>query len=95
MKPIVGCTILKLSTVVTAASTTSETAWTPKVGDTVMFNGNTHYSSSNGDKAVSCKPGKAKITQTYNGKHPYHLVRVLGGGATVYGWVDKGTFTKA
>lgn len=27
--------------------------------------------------------------------HPYHLVRIIGGDATVYGWVDKGTFTKA
>lgn len=85
----------KYLTVVNAASTPPETAWTPKVGDTVMFNGNTHYSSSNGSRAVSCRPGKAKITQTYNGKHPYHLVRIIGGGATVYGWVDKGTFTKA
>ena len=25
----------------------------------------------------------------------YHLVRIIGGGATVDGWVDKGTFTKA
>lgn len=72
----------------------TETPWTPKAGDTVMFNGNVHYSSSNSSKAVPCKPGKAKITQTYSGKHPYHLVRILGGGATVYGWVDKGTFTK-
>ena len=85
----------KYLTVVNPAPTPSETAWTPKVGDTVMFNGNTHYSSSNGSRAVSCRPGKAKITQTYNGKHPYHLVRIIGGGATVYGWVDKGTFTKA
>lgn len=85
----------KYLTVVNAAPTPPETAWTPKVGDTVMFNGNTHYSSSNGSRAVSCRPGKAKITQTYNGKHPYHLVRIIGGGATVYGWVDKGTFTKA
>lgn len=85
----------KYLTVINPAPTPSETAWTPKVGDTVMFNGNTHYSSSNGSRAVSCRPGKAKITQTYNGKHPYHLVRIIGGGATVYGWVDKGTFTKA
>lgn len=81
--------------VVSAAPEPSETAWTPKVGDIVNFTGNTHYSSSNSDRAVSCKPGKAKITQTYKGKHPYHLVRISGGGATVYGWVDAGTFTKA
>lgn len=81
--------------VVSAAPEPSETAWTPKVGDIVNFTGSTHYSSSNSDRAVSCKPGKAKITQTYKGKHPYHLVRISGGGATVYGWVDVGTFTKA
>ena len=81
--------------VVSAAPESPETAWTPKVGDIVNFTGNTHYSSSNSDRAVSCKPGKAKITQTYKGKHPYHLVRIIGGGATVYGWVDTGTFTKA
>lgn len=80
--------------VVSAAPEPSETAWTPKVGDIVNFTGNTHYSSSNSDRAVSCKPGKAKITQACNGKHPYHLVRISGGGATVYGWVDAGTFTK-
>lgn len=85
----------KYLTVVNAISTPSETAWTPKIGDNVMFNGNTHYSSSNSNIAMSCRPGKATITQTYNGKHPYHLVRTTGCGATVYGWVDKGTFTKA
>ena len=44
-----------------------------------------------------CKSGKAKITQIYQlgkSKHPYHLVRVSGSGATVYGWVDAGTFEK-
>lgn len=80
----------------TVVKTASTAAWTPTVGDIVTFNGNTHYSSSNSAKAVACKGGKAKITQIYTkGKHPYHLVRVSGGGATVYGWVDKGTFTKA
>lgn len=79
----------------TVVKTASTAAWTPTVGDIVTFNGNTHYSSSNSIKAVACKGGKAKITQIYaKGKHPYHLVRVSGGGATVYGWVDKGTFTK-
>ena len=80
----------------TVVKTASTAAWTPTIGDIVTFNGNTHYSSSNSAKAVACKGGKAKITQIYaKGKHPYHLVRVSGGGATVYGWVDKGTFTKA
>ena len=44
------------------------------------------------------KGGKAKITQIYQlgkSKHPYHLVRVGCDGATVYGWVDENTFSKA
>ena len=71
---------------------------TPKVGDIVTFKGNTHYASSNSTRAVSCRGGKAKITQIYKlgqSKHPYHRIRVSGGGATVYGWVDDGSFTKA
>lgn len=59
------------------------------VGDIVTFTGTSHYSSSNSTKAVPCKPGKAKITNKYNGKHPYHLVRVSGGTSNVYGWVDE------
>ena len=73
-------------------------SWTPAVGDVVNFNGNTHYTSANATSGKGCKGGKAKITQIYQlgkSKHPYHLVRVSGGGATVYGWVDAGTFTRA
>ena len=80
------------------ATATQAAAWTPKVGDTVIYNGNKHYTSANSTAAKSCKGGKAKITQIYQlgkSKHPYHLVRVSGSGATVYGWVDAGTFTKA
>lgn len=72
--------------------------WVPAVGDTVVYNGTTHYTSANATSAKSCKGGKAKITQIYQlgkSKHPYHLVRVSGSGATVYGWVDAGSFTKA
>lgn len=70
--------------------------WTPAVGDTVNFTGTKHYASANATSGPACKPGKAKITAIYkNGKHPYHLVKVSGGGSTVYGWVDKDTFTKA
>ena len=59
------------------------------VGDTVQFTGLKHYTSSNANNAKSCKPGKAKVTAiAKNGKHQYHLVRVSGGGSTVYGWVD-------
>lgn len=85
----------KYLSVVSAASTPSQSAWTPQVGDYVSFTGKVHYASSNSDREVSCKGGKAKITQIYTkGKHPYHLVN-MGGGCTVYGWVDRSTFTKA
>ena len=76
----------------------SSTSWTPKVGDIVNFTGNRHYTSANASSGPSCKGGKAKITQIYQlgkSKHPYHLVAVSGGGSTVYGWVDQGSFTKA
>lgn len=77
---------------------TSAAAWTPAVGDVVNFTGNKHYASANASNGPACKGGKAKITaihQLGKSKHPYHLVRVSGSGATVYGWVDAGTFTKA
>lgn len=72
--------------------------WTPAVGDTVNFTGNRHYSSANAVTGPTCKPGLATITRIYKpsqSRHPYSLVRVKGGGSTVYGWVDEGTFTKA
>lgn len=59
-----------------------------RVGDIVNFTGTTHYTSSNSTSPKSCKPGKAKVTATWNGKHPYHLIKEPGGGSTVYGWVD-------
>lgn len=65
-----------------------------KEGDIVNFKGKVHYPNA-GKNATgkTCKGGKAKITQISKGSaHPYHLVAVKGGGATVYGWVDKGTF---
>ena len=58
------------------------------VGDIVTFTGTKHYTSSNATSGPPCKPGKAKVTQAFNGKHPYHLIAVKGGGSTVYGWVD-------
>ena len=58
-----------------------------KVGDIVEFTGTCHYSSANGNTSFSCKPGKAQVTRTANGKHPYHLIHT-GAGCTVYGWVD-------
>lgn len=59
-----------------------------KVGDIVEFTGTKHYANANAAIGPACKPGKAKVTATYKGKHPYHLVAVGGGGSTVYGWVD-------
>lgn len=68
-----------------------------KVGDIVEFEGDTHYTSANAAKGTACTGGRAKITQIYQpgkSKHPYHLVRVSGGGSSVYGWVNEGTFHK-
>lgn len=72
--------------------------WTPKVGDIVNYNGSKHYVNANAANGSTCKGGLAKITNIYQlgkSKHPYHLVRVTGKGASVYGWVDEGSFTKA
>lgn len=78
----------------TATQRSNKTDW--KIGDVVNFTGNVHYSSSDATRGLSCKGGKATITGVYkNGKHPYHLIRVSGSGATVYGWVDAGSFTGA
>ena len=68
---------------------TPEAAKDLNVGDVVNFTGTKHYISANTGTGKSCKPGKAKITATKPGAvHPYHLVKVSGGGSTVYGWVD-------
>jgi len=80
------------------AGTTSPADWTPAVGDTVTFKGTVHYTNANAAKGSPCRGGKAKITRIFQlgkSKHPYHLVRIVGGGSSVYGWVDAGTFTKA
>lgn len=63
-----------------------------KVGDTVLFTGNTHYSTSASATGTPCKPGKAKIKKIYNlgvSKHPYCIQAVSDGGSTVYGWVNE------
>ena len=63
-----------------------------KVGDIVNFTGTKHYATAGAATGPSCKPGKAKITSIYRlgqSKHPYHLVREEGCGATVWGWVDE------
>lgn len=67
-----------------------------KVGNTVMFNGNTHYTNSySSGVAKSCKPGEAVITNFVKGRpHPYHLKAVAGKGSTVHGWVDEKDIAK-
>lgn len=88
----------KYLTVVSSASTETSEPWTPAVGDIVVYNGSVHYANANASKGLACKGGKAKISSIYKlgkSKHPYHLIRVSGSGATVYGWVDANTFTKA
>lgn len=75
-----------------------EEVWEPKVGDTVVYNGDKHYVNANAKYGSHCKGGTATITAIYQlgkSKHPYHLVKVAGSGATVHGWVDAGSFTKA
>lgn len=64
------------------------------VGDVVTYTGKVHYpNAGKNSTGKTCKGGKAKITQISKGSaHPYHLVSVKGGGATVYGWVNAGTF---
>ena len=71
---------------------TAAAARTPQVGDSVTFAGGKHYVSSNSDTGYTAKGGQAKITKYSKGaKHPYHLVRVIGGTSTVYGWVNADT----
>ena len=60
-----------------------------EIGDVVNFTGSRHYISANTGTGSKCKPGKAKISAKKEGAaHPYHLIKVAGGGSTVYGWVD-------
>jgi hypothetical protein len=63
------------------------------VGDIVQFAGGPVYASSNAASSIVTKPAsRVKITQTYNGKHPYHAVSEDGLG--VYGWVDSSSAQK-
>lgn len=86
-----GHTVVVLSDGAKASGTSSSSSVassTLAVGTIVNFTGNINYSNSNATNGKGCKPGKAKITSTYSGKHPYHLEAVSGGGSTVHGWVD-------
>ena len=65
---------------------------TPEIGDVVNFAGGKHYTGSNSIIGFNAKAGSAKITNIVkNAKHPYHLVKVSGGGSNVYGWVNADT----
>lgn len=79
----------------TTPSTPAATTGGIKVGDIVNFTGNVHYTNANATTGKVCKSGKAKVTATYNGKHPYQLIAVKGGGSTVYGWVNTSDIATA
>lgn len=66
-----------------------------KIGDIVDFLGGAHYSSVNSSTAAAgnLKPGKAKVTNIYNGKHPYHIIHT-DSQSSVYGWVDSNKISK-
>ncbi len=65
-----------------------------QIGDRVRFIGKKHYTASNTLTGSECLTGLAKVTMISKGaKHPYHLVREIGGGSTVYGWVDAADVT--
>lgn len=84
--------------VLSGDATAGDSEWTPAPGEVVTFNGSTHYLSANASSGFTCRPGKARITDTYRvgqSKHPYHLIAVHGGGSTVYGWVDAESLAKA
>lgn len=68
---------------------------TIKVGDTVQYSGDVHYTSSYiGAKKKTCKGGTAKVTAIKKGNpYPYHLVHA-GKGCTVYGWVEADKVSK-
>lgn len=68
---------------------TPEAAAALEIGDVVNFTGSRHYISANTGTGKKCTPGTAKITAKKEGAaHPYHLIKVAGGGSSVYGWVD-------
>lgn len=68
-----------------------------KIGDIVYYKGGIHYTNAYSNYPISCKNGKARITNIYllgKSKHPYHLIGIRGSGSNVYGWVDEGSFIK-
>lgn len=78
---------------VEAVCAPSVSVWTPAVGDVVLFEGNTQYTSSEAKAAKAAAAGLARITAFAEGKaHPYHLKRT--GDSGPWGWVDAGSFRK-
>lgn len=72
----------------TATPTTSDLKYDEN--DIVDFTGKVHYANANAASGSACKAGVARVSKTAKGtKHPYHLIKVSGGGSTVYGWVDE------
>lgn len=72
----------------TATPTTSDLKYDEN--DIVDFTGTVHYANANAASGSACKAGVARVSKTAKGtKHPYHLIKVSGGGSTVYGWVDE------
>lgn len=65
-----------------------EEIYEPEVGEVVNYVGTVHYSNANSTSPKACKSGEAKVTRTYKGLHPYHLVNTAGDKDGVYGWVD-------
>lgn len=60
-----------------------------KIGDIVNFTGSRHYISAYTGTGSKCNPGKARISSIREtAPHPYHVIKVAGGGSTVYGWVN-------
>jgi hypothetical protein len=61
---------------------------TIETNDIVQFLGGNVYSKANATTAsATAQPGPAKVTRTYDGKHPYHLIHT-DKQSSVYGWVD-------
>ena len=87
--PVSGHTVVVLDNGAKVSAAPVKTTADAKVGDVIQFTGSTHYTNANGASGKQCRPGKAKVTAIRKGsKHPYHLIKVSGGGSTVYGWVD-------
>lgn len=81
------------ATPATPPPTTHTPAANVKTGEVVQFIGGGVYTSSNAATAAHTRPAsRCKVTQTYNGAHPLHLISEDGKG--VHGWVDAVNVTR-